>query len=66
MNCDEKLLESWIKELNRTDNDAVAIQKYALQDEGKLGVSRNEQFSETKWRTILSLEDLVMLSSHMK
>lgn len=48
MNCDEKLLESWIKELNRTDNDAVAIQKYALQDEGKLGVSRNEQFSETK------------------
>ncbi|NXP24146.1 CCD39 protein, partial [Scytalopus superciliaris] len=37
MNCDEKLLESWIKELNRTDNDALAIQKYAQQDEGKLG-----------------------------
>ncbi|NXG08791.1 CCD39 protein, partial [Sakesphorus luctuosus] len=37
MNCDEELLESWIKELNRTDNDALTIQKYAQQDEGKLG-----------------------------
>ncbi|XP_039569464.1 coiled-coil domain-containing protein 39 [Passer montanus] len=37
MNWDEELLESWLKELNRTDNDAVAIQKYAVQDEGKLG-----------------------------
>ncbi|NWV23419.1 CCD39 protein, partial [Origma solitaria] len=37
MNCDEELLESWIKELNRSDNDALAIQKYAQQDEGKLG-----------------------------
>ncbi|NXK94360.1 CCD39 protein, partial [Formicarius rufipectus] len=37
MNCDEELLESWIKELNRMDNDALTIQKYAQQDEGKLG-----------------------------
>ncbi|NXE86507.1 CCD39 protein, partial [Menura novaehollandiae] len=37
MNCDEEALESWLKELNRTDNDAIAIQKYAQQDEGKLG-----------------------------
>ncbi|NXU16150.1 CCD39 protein, partial [Pardalotus punctatus] len=37
MNCDEGLLESWIKELNRSDNDAIAIQKYAQEDEGKLG-----------------------------
>ncbi|XP_041261849.1 coiled-coil domain-containing protein 39 [Onychostruthus taczanowskii] len=37
MNWDEELLESWLQELNRTDNDAVAIQKYAVQDEGKLG-----------------------------
>ncbi|NXB78217.1 CCD39 protein, partial [Donacobius atricapilla] len=37
MNLDEELLESWLKELNRTDNDALAIQKYTLQDEGKLG-----------------------------
>ncbi|NXM67242.1 CCD39 protein, partial [Serilophus lunatus] len=37
MNCGEEVLESWIKELNRTDNDAVAIHKYAQQDEGKLG-----------------------------
>ncbi|KAM7043808.1 coiled-coil domain-containing protein 39 isoform 2-T2 [Acridotheres tristis] len=37
MNWDEELLESWLKEINRTDNDAVTIQKYALQDEGKLG-----------------------------
>uniref|UniRef100_A0A8D2PWC2 Coiled-coil domain-containing protein 39 n=1 Tax=Zosterops lateralis melanops TaxID=1220523 RepID=A0A8D2PWC2_ZOSLA len=37
MNLDEELLESWLKELNRTDNDAIAIQKYTLQDEGKLG-----------------------------
>ncbi|CAN8190519.1 unnamed protein product [Coccothraustes coccothraustes] len=37
MDWDEELLENWLKELNRTDNDASAIQKYALQDEGKLG-----------------------------
>ncbi|NWS94814.1 CCD39 protein, partial [Mionectes macconnelli] len=37
MNCDEEVLESWLKELNRTDSDALAIQKYAQQDEGKLG-----------------------------
>uniref|UniRef100_A0A8D2QCS5 Coiled-coil domain-containing protein 39 n=1 Tax=Zonotrichia albicollis TaxID=44394 RepID=A0A8D2QCS5_ZONAL len=37
MDWDEELLESWLKELTRTDNDASAIQKYALQDEGKLG-----------------------------
>ncbi|NXK37692.1 CCD39 protein, partial [Piprites chloris] len=37
MNCDKEVLESWLKELNRTDNDALAIQKYAQQDEGKLG-----------------------------
>ncbi|NXH47369.1 CCD39 protein, partial [Dicaeum eximium] len=37
MNWDRELLESWLRELNRTDDDATAIQKYALQDEGKLG-----------------------------
>ncbi|KFO94570.1 Coiled-coil domain-containing protein 39, partial [Buceros rhinoceros silvestris] len=37
MNCDEEVLESWIKESNRKDNDAITIQKYAKQDEGKLG-----------------------------
>ncbi|NXI63675.1 CCD39 protein, partial [Anseranas semipalmata] len=37
MNCDEEVLESWIKESNRKDNDAITIRKYAQQDEGKLG-----------------------------
>uniref|UniRef100_A0A8B9QDS1 Coiled-coil domain-containing protein 39 n=1 Tax=Apteryx owenii TaxID=8824 RepID=A0A8B9QDS1_APTOW len=37
MNCDEEVLACWIEELNRKDNDAVTIQKYAHQDEGKLG-----------------------------
>ncbi|NXN41654.1 CCD39 protein, partial [Rhinoptilus africanus] len=36
LNCDEEVLESWIKESNRKDNDAMTIQKYAHQDEGKL------------------------------
>ncbi|NWV35501.1 CCD39 protein, partial [Grantiella picta] len=45
MNCDEELLESWIKELNRSDNDASAIQKYAHQDEGKLG-ALNQQIEK--------------------
>lgn len=42
MNCDEEVLESWIQESNRKDNDAITIQKYAQQDEGKLGVSKND------------------------
>ncbi|XP_065700830.1 coiled-coil domain-containing protein 39 [Patagioenas fasciata] len=37
MNCDEEVLESWIQETNRKDNDSLTIQKYAQQDEGKLG-----------------------------
>lgn len=67
MNLDEELLESWLKELNRTDNDAIAIQKYTQEDEGKLGVSRNySNLQKPKEKTILSLEDLVMLSSEIK
>ncbi|NXG79941.1 CCD39 protein, partial [Baryphthengus martii] len=37
MNCDEEVLESWIKESNRKENDTITIQKYAQKDEGKLG-----------------------------
>ncbi|XP_064928992.1 coiled-coil domain-containing protein 39 isoform X2 [Columba livia] len=37
MNCDEEVLESWIEETNRKDNDSLTIQKYAQQDAGKLG-----------------------------
>ncbi|NXA51452.1 CCD39 protein, partial [Nothocercus julius] len=37
VNCDEEVLESWIKESNRKDNDAITIQKYAQRDEEKLG-----------------------------
>ncbi|NXX84841.1 CCD39 protein, partial [Urocolius indicus] len=36
-NYDEELLESWIKEANSNDNDAITLHKYAQQDEGKLG-----------------------------
>lgn len=42
MNCDEEVLENWIKESNRKDNDAITIQKYAQKDKGKLGVSSND------------------------
>ncbi|KFW10077.1 Coiled-coil domain-containing protein 39, partial [Eurypyga helias] len=37
IHCDEEVLESWIKESDCKDNDALTIQKYAQQDEGKLG-----------------------------
>ncbi|NXP03510.1 CCD39 protein, partial [Thinocorus orbignyianus] len=37
LNCDEELLEGWMKEIDRKDNDTLTIQKYAQQDEGKLG-----------------------------
>lgn len=59
MSWDEELLESWLKELNRTDNDATAIQKYALQDEGKLGVSRNDStFQKPKEEPFYDLKTL--------
>nr|XP_013030256.2 coiled-coil domain-containing protein 39 [Anser cygnoides] len=37
MNYDEELLERWIKESNRTYDDADTIKKYAEKDEGKIG-----------------------------
>ncbi|NXY45981.1 CCD39 protein, partial [Ceuthmochares aereus] len=37
MKCDEEVLESWIKESSSKDDDTITIQKYALQDEGKIG-----------------------------
>ncbi|NXX94155.1 CCD39 protein, partial [Centropus bengalensis] len=37
MNCDEEVLERWIKESNIKDEDTITIQKYTQQDEGKLG-----------------------------
>lgn len=52
MNCDEELLEKWIKESNRKYDDADAIQKYAKKDEGKIGVSRNDSNFQKQNRTI--------------
>ncbi|NWH81640.1 CCD39 protein, partial [Piaya cayana] len=37
MDCDQEVLESWIKESDSKDDDTITIQKYALQDEGKIG-----------------------------
>ncbi|NXN98255.1 CCD39 protein, partial [Rhinopomastus cyanomelas] len=37
MDYDEEVLESWIQELNRKDDDTITIQKYTQQDQGKLG-----------------------------
>ncbi|NXI43439.1 CCD39 protein, partial [Galbula dea] len=37
MNCDEEVLERWIEELDCKANDAITIQKYIHQDEGKVG-----------------------------
>lgn len=70
MNCDEEVLESWIKESNRKDNDIITIQKYAQQDEGKLGVSRNDcDFQKQNQENIflfLAAKDFVMLSDQVR
>lgn len=52
MNYDEELLERWIKESNRTYDDADTIKKYAEKDEGKIGVSRNDSNFQKQNRTI--------------
>ncbi|XP_053930166.1 coiled-coil domain-containing protein 39 isoform X2 [Cuculus canorus] len=36
MNCNKEVLESCIKKSNSKDDDTITIQKYALQDEGKI------------------------------
>nr|XP_060623441.1 coiled-coil domain-containing protein 39 [Anolis sagrei ordinatus] len=38
MNCDQHSLETWLEESSKRDNDLLTIQKYAQQDDGKLGV----------------------------
>ncbi|XP_074860786.1 coiled-coil domain-containing protein 39 [Carettochelys insculpta] len=38
MNWDQQALEAWLEESAQKDNDAVTIQKYAQQDDGKLRV----------------------------
>uniref|UniRef100_A0A8C8RD37 Coiled-coil domain-containing protein 39 n=1 Tax=Pelusios castaneus TaxID=367368 RepID=A0A8C8RD37_9SAUR len=38
MNWDQQALEAWLEESAHRDNDAVTIQKYAQQDDGKLRV----------------------------
>uniref|UniRef100_A0A8C3EZA0 Coiled-coil domain-containing protein 39 n=1 Tax=Chrysemys picta bellii TaxID=8478 RepID=A0A8C3EZA0_CHRPI len=38
MNWDQQALEAWLEESAHKDNDAVTIQKYAQQDDGKLRI----------------------------
>ncbi|XP_067851309.1 coiled-coil domain-containing protein 39 isoform X2 [Heptranchias perlo] len=70
LNWDKQALEAWLEESTKTDEDAITIQKYAQEDEGKIRdiMIRMERMTDdaNKKRKLLDNEMTETIASQME